>query len=261
MAISNLYLIISTKIYLELIHFRKIKKPTVIKFVKYSIPLIVNSISWWLVMSSDKYILKFFMGNDAIGIYSVSQKIPSLLITITGLFMTAWQISSIDGFGSEETNSFYSSVYSKFNEMQIVVVAILIVGNRILCSFLLSKSFYQGWIYVPVLLLANIFYANGSFLGSVYTAAKDTVGALRTTLVGAIINFILNILLLPSLGIMGVCIATTVSYYIPMLLRMHDSKRFCNIKFELLKNHISYILIILEIIFASKGEKILIFLV
>lgn len=255
LAISNLYLIISTKIYLELINFRKIKKPTVIKFIKYSIPLIVNSISWWLVMSSDKYILKFFMGNDAIGIYSVSQKIPSLLITITGLFMTAWQISSIDGFGSEETNRFYSSVYSKFNEMQIVVVAILIVGNRILCLFLLSKSFYQGWIYVPVLLLANIFYANGSFLGSVYTAAKDTVGALRTTLVGAIINFILNILLLPSLGIMGVCIATTVSYYIPMLLRMHDSKRFCNIKFELLKNHISYILIILEIIFASTGEK------
>lgn len=83
------------------------------------------------------------MGNDAIGIYSASQRIPSLLITITALFMTAWQISSIDGFGSEETNRFYSSVYSKFNEMQIVAVAVLIVGNRIICSILLSKVFIK----------------------------------------------------------------------------------------------------------------------
>ena len=255
LAVSNLYLVLSTKIYRELTNFRRINKQILIKLIKYSFPLIANSISWWLVMSSDKYILKFFMGNDAIGIYSASQRIPSLLITITALFMTAWQISSIDGFGSEETNRFYSSVYSKFNEMQIVAVAVLIVGNRIICSILLSKSFYQGWLYVPVLLLANIFYSNGAFLGSVYTAAKDTMGAFRTTCVGAIINIILNILLLPSLGIMGVCIATTVSYYVSMILRMYDSKRFCNIKFELTKNHISYILIILEIFFASMGEK------
>lgn len=255
LTISNIYLIFSTQIYRELTNFRKIKKKILTNFIKYSLPLMANSISWWLVMSSDKYILKFFMGNDAIGIYSASQRIPSLLITITSLFMTAWQISSIDKFGSEETNKFYSSVYSKFNEMQIVVVAVLIVGNKMFCSFLLSKNFYQGWLYVPILLLANIFYSNGTFLGSVYTAAKDTMGALRTTFVGAVINIILNILLLPLLGIMGVCIATTVSYYVSMILRMYDSKRFCNIKFELTKNHISYALIILEIFFSSMGEK------
>lgn len=107
-----------------------------------------------------------------------------------------------------------------------------------------------------MLLLANIFYSNGAFLGSVYTAAKDTMGAFRTTCVGAIINIILNILLLPSLGIMGVCIATTVSYYVSMILRMYDSKRFCNIKFELTKNHISYILIILEIFLLVWEKKI-----
>ncbi|MCQ4991499.1 oligosaccharide flippase family protein, partial [[Clostridium] symbiosum] len=70
--------------------------------IRYAIPLIPNSISWWISNSSDKLIVSYVCGVAANGIYYVSYKIPSLITTCSSIFFKAWQISAVDGFGSEE---------------------------------------------------------------------------------------------------------------------------------------------------------------
>ena len=45
----------------------------------YGIPLVANSIAWWINNASDRYILTFFCGTALNGVYSVSYKIPSIL--------------------------------------------------------------------------------------------------------------------------------------------------------------------------------------
>ena len=57
-----------------------------------------NSISWWVSNSSDRYIMNIFRGLSELGIYSVSYKIPSIMATISGIMVSAWEMSAVDDF-------------------------------------------------------------------------------------------------------------------------------------------------------------------
>ena len=47
--------------------------------LKYSCPLIANTVAWWITNASDRYVVMWLCGTAANGIYSVAYKIPSIL--------------------------------------------------------------------------------------------------------------------------------------------------------------------------------------
>ncbi len=244
--VSVMYLIIRLEVFQHLSLKKGIDKVVINKMISYSIPLIFNSISWWVVISSDKYILLHFYGTSINGIYSVAQKIPSLLMTIVTLFISAWQISSVDNFGSEESEKFFSSVLKKYQGILVLIATIMIPFVNLIAKLMFAKDFYIAWKYVFVLLLANIFYSIESFQGTVYTAAMRTKASCYTTLAGAVCNVVLNLLLIPDFGIMGACIATASSYYLVMIIRQIDINRFFNLKVHLLRNHVEYSILLTQ---------------
>ena len=62
---------------------------------KYSIPMIFNSIAWWINSAADKYIVLWVCGVAQNGIYSMSYKIPTILMVVQNIFAQAWQISAV----------------------------------------------------------------------------------------------------------------------------------------------------------------------
>ena len=53
---------------------------------QYSIPLVPNGISWWIVNVSDRTIITAIIGTAANGIYAVSNKFPTILSSLLGIF-------------------------------------------------------------------------------------------------------------------------------------------------------------------------------
>ena len=76
------------------------------EMIAYSVPLILNSVSWWINNASDRYILTYFSGVAVNGIYSVAYKIPTILSTIQSIFYNAWSISAITEFDRNDTDGF-----------------------------------------------------------------------------------------------------------------------------------------------------------
>lgn len=192
---------------------------------KYSLPLVPNSISWWISNSSDKYILIFFQGIAINGIYSISYKIPSLIGLITSIFSSAWVISSVDNFGSLQSKRFYEKIYSNYISIIGFVSSGLLLFNKPVAHILFASDFYEAWKYQPILIIGVAFHALGGFVGSIYTAAKKTKMIFITTLCGALLNIILNLLLIPFFSAYGAAIATTISYISVWLYRTIDSKK------------------------------------
>ena len=91
--IQNFYQLFVGKVYKDIRfrHYNDLSRP----MIKYSSPLIANSISWWVNNASDRYILTFLRGIAENGIYSVSYKIPTILSMFQGIFYNAWSISAI----------------------------------------------------------------------------------------------------------------------------------------------------------------------
>lgn len=246
--ISSGYMIIKNQLWKYLILPKNLNKKNIKEMLSFSIPMIPNSISWWISNSSDKYLLSYLCSISANGIYSISYKIPSIITVISNIFMGAWQISSVDNFGSEESKKFYSTIYKNYSTLMIICISFLVLILKIMAKIIFAKEFYIAWECSIILLLAALFNSKAAFLGTIYTAAKKTKFLFISTLLGAITNIIMNIILIPLYGAKGAAIATLISYLIVWLVRLNNSKKILRFSINLKNDIISYILIAIQIV-------------
>ena len=226
----------------------RVDKKLVNSMLKYSIPIIPNAVSWWISTSSDKYIINYYCGYGVTGVYAISYKIPSLMTTLTSVFLNAWQITSAEEIDSEYAETIFNKIYRLFFTVLVFAVAILIPLSRLLSRILFAKEFFNAWYYVPILLFAYLFHDLSAFIGSTYTASKKTRIIFVSTLIGAITNVLLNIMLISIYGAIGAAIATLISYYIVWMIRIINSAKILKISINIAAHFISFFFIGVEII-------------
>ncbi len=213
---------------------------------KYSTPMIFNSIAWWINSASDKYLVLWICGVAQNGVYSMSYKIPTILMVVQNIFAQAWQISAIKEYEKKGKEEFFSIIYGIYNLTMVLGTAILIIFTKILAGFLYGSEFFEAWKYVPALLVSVIFGALSGFIGTIFSATKDSRAYAQTTVIGAISNIILNIILIPILGVMGAAISTAISYLIVWIVRIIKSRKYMNLNINYKCDILSYLILIIE---------------
>ena len=244
--LSTLYLIISTKIW-KLCSFKNINITIIKEMIRYSIPLIPNSLMWWIMNASDRYAITMFMGVAANGLYAVAYKIPTILNLLYSIFSQAWQLSAIEEGESKNKSEFYTNVFKVFSVVMCIGTSFILMIIKPIIEIVLSTEFKNCWRYVPFLLLAVVFTSFSSFLGTNYIAMKETKGVFKTSLIGAILNIILNLILIPLIGLNGAAIATMISFFIVWVIRICDTKKFVIIKIDFKTLIITLIIIFIQI--------------
>lgn len=212
----------------------------------YSKPLIANSIAWWVNNVSDRYVIVFFCGLAENGVYSVAGKIPSILNIFQTIFNQAWTLSAVKDFDPEDKNGFFTNTYKAYNCMMVIICSGIIVADKILAKFLYAKDFYVAWKYVPWLTVAILFGALSGYLGGFFSAVKDSKLFATSTIMGAIINLILNFVFTPIYGAMGAAIATAISYIVVWAFRYVQSRKYIKLKINLTRDIVAYILLIVQ---------------
>ena len=195
--------------------------------LRYSIPLIPTTIFWWVTSVSDRYMVTYFLGSDANGLYAVACKIPTVLTLLSTIFMEAWQFSAIEeATGERQVHiQFYSQVWSAFMGAMVLASSVIIVLSRLEIRLLSSARYYSAWQYIPTLTLAMLFSAFASFMGSVYVVMEKSQLSLRTSIWGAGANIVLNLILIPRVGIQGAAVATFFSYFLCFTLRAISARK------------------------------------
>lgn len=187
--------------------------------ILYSIPLIMNVLGWWANSVSDRYVVTLMCGLAANGVYSVSYKIPSILSTILNIFTQSWQISAIKESNSKDVKKFYGNLFELINLVMVTSCMLLILLSKILGRILYSKDFFIAWKYVPFLLVAGVFNSASGVLGPILVAQMKPKAMGVSGLIGALINIVLNIILVWLVGPQGAAIATAISSYCIYALR------------------------------------------
>lgn len=243
--LSTLFLVFKEKMWRDFtLHPQKgILKP----MLKYSIPLIPTTIFWWITSVSNRYMVNEIIGSDANGLYAVAYKLPTILTLVSTMFMQAWQYSAVaeDEGNREEHAKFFGTVWRSFQAVMFLAASGVIAFTKVAMKLLTSDEFYDSWKYVPLLSVAMVFTAFASFTGTVYTLNKKSVMSFLTAFIGASSNVILNLALIPTLGVQGAAIATVASYLLVFIVRCISVKRY--IPFKLHSLHIALNTIILLI--------------
>ena len=181
----------------------EISSQIVLKLLKYSIPLIPNSIMWWLLNASSRFFILEYLGVQSNGIYAVSNKIPSLLIILQTIFFQAWQLSAMEEENSGDSSIYASKVFDYFQKFMFLCTLILIYISKPIIENFVSKSYVSSWNYIPFLLIGVLFSSLSSFIGTQYLVKKKTSGIMYSSCLGAIINVLSCYILIPILGIHG----------------------------------------------------------
>lgn len=250
--VSSLFIFIMGELWSDL-QLCKINIKLAKEMLKYSIPLIPNALMWWIMGFSDRYIITYYLGLSATGLYAVATKIPSILIIINSIFFQAWQMSAIEEVNSKEKSKFFSDVFNIFSCVMLLSTSFILLHLKLFMDILFADSFSKSWEYVPFLLLGVVFSSFSGFLGTNYIAVKKTVGVFKTSIIGAVINVFLNIILIPVVGAIGAAIATMFSFAIIWLLRVKDTKKFVSIKLNIKKLLLTIIVIKVQILVLYLG--------
>lgn len=254
--IQNLYQLFVGKIYKDIKFrgFTDLSRP----MVRYSLPLIANSLSWWINNASDRYILTILKGIAENGIYSVSYKIPTLLSMFQGIFYNAWSISAIAEFDEKDRDGFIGSNYSLYSFVSLAVCSGLLVVNIPLSTFLYKGEYFSAWKCVPFLLLGTVFSGISQFEGSLFAATKNTKAVAKTTVIGAIINTTCNLVFIYYIGATGAALATMLGYFSTWCLRTKYLQEFIKMKVNWMRHFISIIVVMIQAIMATRGVAVIV---
>lgn len=200
--------------------------------LSYSIPLMPNQIMWWIMNASSRIFIVYFWGLSIAGVYAVATKIPSILNIFSSVFLQSWQISAIEESNSEEREAYYSKVFSYLCVFLFLVISILLMSLKFIMKYIVASNFYSSWEYVPLLLFSLLFSNLSQFIGMTYLVSMKTVGSLVTSGIGAGVNFILNLFLIPLIGAQGAAVSSLLSFIMVYLIRKVNTRNVVNIKID-----------------------------
>ncbi len=217
------------------LRFRHFNRTVAANMLKFSIPMIPTTVFWWITNVSDRYMIKGFIGSDINGLYAAAFKIPTMLILLSGIFIEAWQFSAVterDAESKKNHEVFFGTVFDSFQGMLYISAAVLIALSKLFAVVLFDDSYYTAWQYMPLLISATVFSSLVTFMGSVYLVDKKSVHSFVTSMIGAVINILLNLVLIPTpLGANGAALATFASYFVVFIIRAVNTRKF--IRFDL----------------------------
>lgn len=220
-----------------------VKKAILKEMLQYAVPLIPNAVFWWISTSLDRYALMILTSLSVVGLYSVANKIPIIISTMTSIFSQAWNLSAFQAYDDDGREMFYRTTYRIYQGVMIVCTSFIVICCRPLSDVLFSKGFYDAWVFVPVLSIAVYYNSMNSFLGSIFTASKKTKYIFYTTGLGALVNAIMNIVLIIAIGPHGAAIATLISHITVFIIRTIKTSKIVNLQINYINEVINLVIL------------------
>ena len=187
--------------------------PLARSLLKESWPLILASVSTMIYMRIDQIMLGEMMGTKAVGIYSAATRISEVWYFIPMAISSSFTPAI---FKAKEISQ--ALFHQRLRELiRLLIVLSLLVAlpmtflSTAITTTLFGTEYLESGRILSVQIWAAVFVFMG--IGSLpwFVAENCSYLALRITFIGAIVNIILNLMLIPKYGVMGAAIATVVS--------------------------------------------------
>jgi len=228
-AVISLYYVYE---YTSLFEFGSAFQPEYRSLLLFSLPLVGSRIVVDLMNNVDTLLLGALDTSAATGQYNVAFVLSetTLLFLQTLGFMYLPEISELYGQGeTERAELIYRAVTKWVLFLSIPFILTAVAFPTYVLTFIYSGDFASAT--VPFLILAGGFLThliNGPNHGTL-TAFGDTRQLFLFDIFTLVINFALNLTLIPFLGIVGAAIATAVSY----LVRNAAMTAYLYVKYEM----------------------------
>lgn len=212
------------------IHYKSFNKRYLKECLRYSVPMIPNQLSWWVLNASDKVIVQFFIGVAANGLIAVANKFSSIYMQFVNIFNLSWTESASLHIKDDDAKEFFTNIINSAINIALCACCGIIVCMPFVFPLLINPQYDEAYGLIPIFLAASFFNAFVGIYGVIYVAFKNTIEAMKTSIYAALINIISHLVLIKFVGIYAAALSTLVGFFILSVYRYFHSRKFIKVK-------------------------------
>jgi O-antigen/teichoic acid export membrane protein len=200
---------------------------------RFGMPLVPSALALWAINFIDRIFIAQYKGQAEVGVYSVAVRISSAIVFLLIAFRLAWPAFAYSIEDDREARRTYSYVLTYL----LFVCCWLSVGLGVLAPWLVEvlapkHAFHRAADAVALLAFASTAYAGYTVVAIGIGRARQTQFNWIVTGVAALVNVVLNVVLIPPYGMIGAAISTAAAYLVLFLLMVVNSQRVYPVAYQ-----------------------------
>jgi O-antigen/teichoic acid export membrane protein len=179
---------------------------------RFGLPLVPTALFLWMTNFSDRFFLVWLADVAEAGLYSVGVRVASAMVLVLTAFRMAWPAFAYSIRDEREARRTYAFVLTYLTVLTAWVALALTLLSPWLVALLAADRFAESSEVVGPLAFSTVSYAAYVVVAIGVGRARRTTFNWVVTGAGAVVNVGLNLLLIPTYGMMGAAIATVAAY-------------------------------------------------
>lgn len=229
--LAAIYLLFAKKTY-KYISFGFFDKKLLKAMSKYSLALVPNAISWWVINVSDRGIISSMLSVAANGIYAAANKFSGMYINAYNIFNIAWTESAAVHINDADKDEYFSKTINTGFKVFACFALIIIGVTPFIFPLLINEKFNEAYNQIPLLMLSSLFNVGVGLVSVIYVAKKRSFDISKTSFLAAVINIVVNVLLIKKIGLYAASISTIVAYAAMFIYRAIDCRKYVKYKID-----------------------------
>lgn len=205
------------------------------EYLSFGLPTIPGSLSSWVITSSDRYVIGIILGTSFVGYYSPGYALGSIMnmfMAPLGLLLPAILSRYYD-----DKNLGAVKLILKYSLKYFLLLAIpsafglSLLSKPILEILSTPEIALEGYLITPFVALSTVFFGAIAVINHILVLEKRTAITGSIYILAALLNLILNLILIPYVGILGAAIATLMAYLLLFVIGTYYSFKY--LKFDI----------------------------
>lgn len=197
---------------------KKFNKKMLKPLLSIAIPLLPTFIIYWVFNSCDKLMITNMIDVGAAGVYSVGSKLGHASHLIYSAFAGGWQYFAFSTMKEKNQVESNSKIFEYLAIISYVATSFVCAWSYLIFKMLFTEEYLSGYIIAPYLFLAPLLLMIYQVISNQFLVVKKTLPTMIILSFGALINVMINLLLIPLIGIEGASIATLMGYIVSVVI-------------------------------------------
>ena len=206
----SMFFLIKAQIGIRRPHFSRIKD-----YLSFGLPMIPWNLSMWVMSGSTRYIISFFLGVTAVGVYSAAYSMGQVMFMLSGIlsFVLTPAVSKLYDEGKMEDVKKHLSFSLKYLLALAIpfVFGAAVLAKPVLQLFSTAAIADEGYLVVPLVALNALPWGIYAVAAQVLLLLKKTKTIAISWVIAASVNCLLTIVSVPLVGIMGAAVTSVIS--------------------------------------------------
>ncbi len=238
--------------------FKEINKTLIKKMLRFSIPLCISTVSFWLLSGLTRIFIQYLDGEYANGLFAVANKFGSLVILIVSIIQFAWNEMAYIYSGDDYEGRIkkYSISVNVLTIGVIYCTALLCLAIKVVFPIFINAQYNDALLLIPATIIGVAGNSLASFVATIFMAEKNNGFIMISTFISACINVVGGYFATKYWGAQGAIILLGICFVLLYLLRVIKLRKLYKFKIDILNYLLATLVLIVSIFLFFKVESI-----